>query len=474
MKRVVFYLAIAIFFMGCASTPKEPKAKYVFLFIGDGMGLAQIQAAELYKAAVNEQTDKGGEKLNFSKFPVQGLVTTHSANNSITCSSAAGTAISTGVKTKNGIVSLDVDSVKVETIAENIKKQGYKVGILSSVAIDHATPAVFYAHHKSRSAYYEISTQLADNKFDYFGGGGFHYPTGKKNNKKNAFEMAKEAGYTIVNSKEAFGLLANGAEKVFAMNPELYPQGEFYWSIDKKEGALSLADFTRKGIELLTNEKGFFMMVEGGKIDWAGHGNDAASNIHETLAFEEAIAEALDFYKQHPDETLIIVTADHETGGLGIGNNAGTKHLDLSVLAYQKISSQEFERKLIGLKTAEKKTTFKELMEMVSADFGLNNGEVKMQITQEQERWLKQAYEKEFNGKEVVDPDRDYMAYSSEKNFTERVVYLLDQKAGLGWTTTNHTGIPVPIKTIGAGQSFFGGMFDNTDISKKIKLAMGI
>ena len=353
MKRPLqlLFIAFAIVFSACTSAGDNDKAKYVFVFIGDGMGANQIQITEQYLSAIEGKHEP--TNLSFSNFPVQTYQTTYSANRLITCSSAAGTALASGFKTNNGVVNKDTSlTINYETIAEKAKKAGYKIGILSSVAIDHATPACYYAHQDSRGMYYEISLDLPKSGFDYFGGGGYHYPVGIDSTKENAYDIALQAGYTIADSKEEFDALKNGDSKILAMNPELYPRGEYYWEIDKRVGSISLADFTKKGIEVLDNEKGFFMMVEGGKIDWACHANDCGSMIHETLAFADAVDEAIKFYNDHPDETLIIVTADHETGGIVLGNGKG---LNLDILEHQKISSQEFVSKVNEFKSKKTK-----------------------------------------------------------------------------------------------------------------------
>lgn len=199
MKKIVIgLLFISLVIGGTTGCNKEstPKAKYVFFFIGDGMGLNQVYLAELYKASLEGKI--GNSPLNLSQLPIQSYMTTYSANHNITCSSASATAMATGYKTNNGVVCKDTSlTIKYETIAEKVKAAGYEVGVLSSVGIDHATPACFYAHQDSRNMYYEISLELAESKFDYFGGGGFHYPTGEEENMTNAYDKASELGYKV-------------------------------------------------------------------------------------------------------------------------------------------------------------------------------------------------------------------------------------------------------------------------------------
>jgi alkaline phosphatase len=245
--------------------------KYVFVFIGDGMGMPQINAAERYLAALE------GEK---------------------TGSAAAATAISTGQKTAIGVIAMDPSkTTSYKTVAEMAKERGMKVGIISSVSIDHATPAAFYAHQPSRSMYYEISIDLANSGFDYFGGGGLKRPTGKNKDKPSSIEMAERNGYTVVSNRSDFMALRPGVGKVLAYNAILDGSKALPYELDRDYNDISLAEYTAKAIELLDNRKGFFIMVEGGNIDWACHANDATASILDTFAFDEAVQEAVDFYQ---------------------------------------------------------------------------------------------------------------------------------------------------------------------------------
>lgn len=471
MKKIFFVLiAFSLLAMNSClpKQEKEKKAKYVFLFIGDGMGVNQIYLTELFLGVKNDSLVD--EKLIFNEFPVNSNMTTYSESGYITCSSAAGTAMSTGFKTKNGIVCKSPDlETDYETFSQKAKKEGYKVGIVSSVSIDHATPASFYAQQNSRREYYEISMQLPNLGVDYFGGGGFKQAKGKSKDLPDAYENAISKGYNFVNTHEKFQQLKKGDEKVFAVNPHKYKKGEFFWVIDKEKEALTLADFTQKGIELLDNDKGFFMMVEGGKIDWACHANDAASMVHEAIAFNDAVKVAYDFYKQHPDETLIVVTADHETGGLfsGIGYL-----LKPELLYHQKVSIQAFEKKIAQLKKENKKYTFQQIIDLVSKDFGLNGTNPDLQLNDKEMSLIKNAYNYEFNSGANIDPNADYLQINEQMTVAEAATYLLNSKAGIGWGSKKHTSMPVPVRAIGSGQKYFSKYFDNSDLSKLISKAM--
>jgi alkaline phosphatase len=375
--------------------------------------------------------------------------------------------MATGEKTNNHWVCLDpVHKTKQETIAEKAKKAGYKVGIISSVTIDHATPASFYAHQESRGDYHEIALQLPLSNFDYFAGGGVH-DLGDKSDKNSVSYQLDKYGYKYITSEKEIRDLKKGDSKIVAVNPGTYSGREYYWEIDKKPESISLAYMTKKGIELLDNNKGFFMMVEGGKIDWALHSNDFGTTIYEITAFDDAIKEAIKFYNSHRDETIIIVTSDHETGGMGLGNNT-TKGLKLNLFKNQKISAQEFERKLKYLKDQKRKVSFEEILDLVKENFGLGDKEKGLELTKAERKWLFEAYENEFVEMREVNPDRDYLDHSVNKPLTLRVITILGTKAGIAWTTEDHTAARVPVKVLGAGQEYFTATIDNTDIARII------
>ncbi len=233
-------------FMGLNQGADTRVAKYVFLFIGDGMATPQINAAESY-ANARESDEVAIQHLRFAKFPVIGLTTTYDAGSLITDSASAGTALASGNKTLSGTINMSVDKSKsYKLISEYAKEQGKKIGIVSSVSIDHATPACFYSKVPSRGNMYDIAIQLTQSDFDYFGGGGFAQPTGKKKDQKDVITIAKEAGYTYVNSPSEFNALTQGVGKVIAINERLQDSAAMPYDLDRKASELSLADYTQK------------------------------------------------------------------------------------------------------------------------------------------------------------------------------------------------------------------------------------
>lgn len=328
-------LATLFVFSSCCIT-SEKKAKYVFYFIGDGMGFSHIALAEAYNAAKDGKI--GSEPLCFTQFPVMGMATSYSASNMITCSSAAGTALSTGFKTNNGMLGVAPDTTELESIAYKIHDAGYKVGIMTSVTIDHATPGAFYANSAARSDYYAIAAQLPESGFEFFGGGGFQ-GLKKEDGRKPIYEIVAENGYEVAFGKEEYEAKKDSAEKIIYFQNKERATEVLPYAFLRGEGDISLADVVTEAIEFLDNDKGFFIMAEGGQIDWAAHANDITNTIHEIIDFDEAIQVAYEFYLKHPDETLIVVTADHETGGVTLGRTKGYT-FDLSLVPEKALSAK--------------------------------------------------------------------------------------------------------------------------------------
>ena len=499
------WLVLGLLFLAAASARAEagPTPKYVFLFIGDGLAMPQRAAAEFVLAARQGKASPGGAKLAMNSLPAQGLTTTSSLNSIITDSGAAGTAIACGVKTTNGAIGVDGAKNPVPSVAERARDNGLKVGIVSSVSLDHATPASFYAHQPSRNNYYEITLEAAKSGFDYFGGGGFKDPEGRKSrqegDKPNALAALKAAGYTLAETRQAILDLKPGTKAV-AINPELDRDKALPYALDKDGKGLSLAEYTAKGIELLDNPKGFFFMVEGGKIDWACHANDATAAVDDTLALDEAVAEALRFAAKHPDETLIVVTGDHECGGLTLGF-AGTRYGNYyEYLKNQKVSFETFTRAVEAYKKSHtpEKAVFEDVVPLIAESFGLlvpgpADLEAMKSTPKPSEDTTSPAnphgmFLKEFELAAVKeaftrsmatpfkqpepDTEMDYRAYGGYEPLTVTLTHILDQKAGLGWTSYAHTGVPVVTSATGPGAEAFGGFYDNTDLSKKLTAAV--
>jgi len=445
-------------------------AKYVFLFIGDGMGIPQRAATSAFI----------GRKLVSDSMPAQGITTTYANDRFITGSAASATALASGQKTNINYIGVDPEFKPVKTVAEMARDKGMKVGIVSSVSIDHATPAAFYAHVKTRKMYHEIDHALAESGFDYFGGGGLKDPSGKKSKAPlgDALEKAKANGYRVVSDKAAFMALKPG-QKVLAWNDWLQDDKALPYAMDMTDKDISLVDFTAKGIELLDNPKGFFMMVEGGKIDWACHANDAAAALRNNAVFDDAVAVAVDFAGKHPAETLIVVTGDHECGGLTLGF-AGTKYASyFDVLGAQKVSFQKFTDETLPAFKKTGATSFDAIKPVITENFGLKfSGDAKadrLVLDEYEVSQLRDAFIRSMAG-ETVDrkaPEM-YLLYGDYDPLAVALTHVLNQKAGLAWTSYKHTGVPVSTSAMGVSSETFNGYYDNTDVALKIMSAMGL
>jgi len=466
-----FLLLFLLLIIVVSSTAQ--KAKYVFFFIGDGMGLAAASATQAYMAAINDTS--GFNNLSFTSFPAIGLVTTYAGNRFITCSAAAGTALATGHKTSINTISMDAEHKnKLVTIAEKSRDHGFKVAIISSVSIDHATPATFYAHQTDRDKYYEISLDLAKSNFDFFGGGGFYQPYGKDGKETtSSYDLALQNGYTITQTRTGLNNLTPASGKVLATGNILESSGALRFAIDQTGEDLQLMDFVGKGIEMIDNKKGFFMMCEEGKIDWAAHSNDATTVVNNVLALDKAVKVAIEFYKKHPKETLIIVTADHETGGLALGW-AGTHYeSNLKLLQHQKISMEHFSVLMDSIisTTADETAALDATMAALNTYFGLDDVSKNLQLKADEKSAIEAAFYKAKGSIEKAKADMK-LQYSGNNPVAAVAVKILNNRAGLSWGTFSHTGIPVPVYAIGAGSELFEGYYDNTDIPKKIYKAM--
>ena len=462
--------------------------KYVFLFIGDGMSYPQIQSTADYLGALADDDyllantsvkDHQGAKLdgpsylNFMNFEAAGSAVTYDSNSFCPDSASTATSISTGHKTYSGTINMDeTGSVAYETIAEKVHEQlGMKVGVISSVNLNHATPAAFYAHQASRNSYYDIGLELIDSGFEYFAGGGLLKPDGmdSANPSENLYDLAAKAGYNVVKTQAEAEKVTDGP--VIIIDENLADASAMAYELDRTDAMWSLADFVTKGIEVLDNDKGFFLMCEGGKIDWACHANDAASTIHDTAALADAVQVAIDFAREHADETLILVTGDHETGGLTIGF-AGTDYdTYLTLLENQKISFAKYDSDYVAA-YKENKTSFEDVLKDVETLFGLKSaGEEgdKLILTEYELSQLKAAYEKSINGAAASPYEQqEYVLYGTYEPLTVTITHIINNKSGVSFTSYSHTGLPVAVLAEGVHADVFNGYYDNTEIFNKL------
>lgn len=435
MKKALLLLFL---FIGLACRAGE-RPKYIFYFIGDGMGHNALALTEACLAS-EQGDDVGFGTLRFTRFPVAGFATTWCANRRMTDSAAAGTALASGQKTSVGTIGMNAERTEpVKSIAAAAKEQGMRSGVATSVSIDHATPASFYAHQPTRNMYYEIGMDAPETGLDLYAGSGFLKPEPKR--QTSLYDALDKAGYKITRGDNEIA-----GKRAVLMQEEGAEPANLPLAIDRKPGDLSLPAITRRSIDFLMKDggarKGFFLMVEGGQIDWAAHSNDVATLVEEVKDFDSAVCVALAFYREHPDETLIVVTADHETGGLALGRDNLGYDTYFGLLSAQKCS----------------KGALKEMIE-AAADWSAAKallGE-KMgfgtQIAVSPEEWaeLEKTYTK------------------NPRKTAGKAIDILARHTGAGWTSGSHTATYVPVFAIGASAEIFNGRQDNTQIAAALR-----
>jgi len=435
----------------------ESRARYVFLFIGDGMAAAHRDAAELYLAGKREYRGEAprAAHLAMNTLPVNGLVRTRLLSG-IPDSAAAATAIATGRNVRNGVISMNPDTgEKYQSIAAIAQRSGMRIGIVSSIFLQDATAAAFYGHATSRGNRYDLGLQLIESGFEFFGGGGFSRPTGRDGNLRNLYDIAASRGYTIIR-----GLSVNpSAERVIATHPNTRG-GNMPWVIDDSRPP-TLADFMDFGIRRLYGPDGFFMLVEGGLIDLAAHANDAATTIHEILALDEAVARALEFKRTRPEYTLIVVMGDHETGGMTFDatniNSVGFYRR----LAMRQGSYAQFERRISPSRNA----NLERYIRMAREFFG------PFIYDTDAVRHAFRVSMTPRNNRASVEPNYRRM-FATYDPFTMASIKAADAAVGITWTTHFHTGRDVPISAIGQGAELFAGEYGLTEVFGKLLSAM--
>lgn len=454
--RNYLFLLFAAVALGAAA--KAPK--YIFYYIGDGMGMGPVMAAQNYNRNI-----LGNDKpLNMMQFPVVGWSQTWSANSDITDSAAAGTALSTGSKTKNSMLGMNADTVAVTSVAKILFDEGYGVAVATSVAPDDATPGAFYTHVPNRGMLYEIGCDMAASGYQFVAGAGLRgtMTDGKPNDLLDRFAAE---GVQIVRGPE--GIDAISSDRVLVLNPEGGSDHNIGYTIDSIAGALTLPMIARAALTQLerTSPDKFFMMIEGGNIDHALHGNDGGAAIKEILNFDQALGVAFDFYRRHPDETLIIVTADHDTGGMAIVKERGGKG-GLANIDYQKVSKEEFSNFCKAMLKTRNIFTWDDMKEYLSENLGFFTH---IPVSEKAEARLKKLFDDTFELRNTADQKTLYANFNA---FAVEVFNMFNDASGLAFTTTSHSGNVVPVFAVGCGADALKG-FNNTDIPAAILRAVG-
>jgi alkaline phosphatase len=456
MKIRNLIAALALAATVSATALEQPR--YVFYFIGDGMGMGPIVTAETY----NRMILKNDKPLTMMQFPTVAWCMTYSASSPITDSAAAGTALSTGTKTRNAMLGMAPDTTDVTSIARILKDKGYGVGVATSVAPDDATPGAFYAHVPNRSMYYEIGCQAATSGYDFLCGAGLRGVKDKAGKDTDLLKRMADNKVQIVRGPAEIKDIKS--DKVFLLNTVGTPDYNIGYTIDSLDNVLTLPLITEtclKHLQKVSPDR-FFMMIEGGNIDHALHANDGGAAIKEIINFNEALQIAYDFYLEHPDETLIVVTADHDTGGMALGNTTLKYAANLQYFDYQKVSKEAFSEYCKGLLKSRSVFTWADMKEYLTDKLGFFTH---VPVTEAQETALREKFDATF---ELRNTDDQKTLYANFNAFAVDVFRLLNDAAGVGFTTMSHAGNAVPLFAVGVGSEQFTSFNNNCEIPRRI------
>ncbi|MFK9090104.1 alkaline phosphatase [Bacillus salipaludis] len=390
------------------------KAKNVIFMIPDGYSASY---------ATNYRWFKGQETLMDSM--LVGMHQSYSGNSPVTDSAAAGTAFATGVKTNNGMISTSPTGKELKTILERAEEEGKSSGLVATSTITHATPAVFASHVASRANETDIAPQLLENDVDVILGGG------KKYFPEFLLNQAKEKGYDYISNKDDLKE-AEKSKKLIG----LFSEDGMAPELDRKStNQPSLKEMTKTALDVLKKDKdGFFLMVEGSQIDWAGHAHDAAWAMKDAEAFEQALAEVIDFAKKDK-RTLVVVAGDHDTGGMSVG---GYGKYDAKVEVLRNVAA--------------------------TGDFMAS----KLDTTRSNIKDVVKQYT-------TIDlTDTEVQKIKSAQNASMAINEVISERALVGWTSTQHTGVDIPLYAYGPGSELFRGLHENTDIPRLMAKAMKI
>lgn len=461
MKKIILTIISIISIGSCShqkltpnETPSRALPKNVIMVIGDGMGSAYTSA---YRYFNDDPNTKEVEETVFDRH-LLGLSSTYPAPESgyVTDSAAGATALSSGVKSYNGAIGVDVNKEAVQTVLEFAKIQGKKTGVVVTSQINHATPASYLSHIESRQNYNEIADSYYDEKInghfkmDIILGGGWTYFLRDDRNLVNEF---KQAGFQYVDKYQQLDVIKPNQPVI-----GLFADVGLPWALDDTN-THRLSTMTKAATKHLENKQGFFLLIESSQIDWGGHNNDIAAAMGEMDDLAKTL-EYLETYVSRNPDTLVVVTADHSTGGLTVAAN-GIYQWNPEYLRVIKHSPNAIANRLTNENITTKST--KKLF-----GFDLTEQELASLIAVKQNS---QHYLLKKDG--IGNPYQAKNTSKINKALYKKIKYLIDQKTNTGWTSSGHTAVDVPIFSFGAQSHEFMGLNDNTVIAKKIFTLIG-
>lgn len=461
--RKTAYLILALFVGGCTSISSIPggdgedSLRNVILIVSDGAGPAYFTMTRDFDRAM------GGDGVLAMDAHLSGSVRTWAANTKVTDSASSATAYASGVKSNNGHVGTDAGGRPVGTLLEAAEHDGWATGLVTTTRITHATPAAFYAHINDRSLESDIAPALIASGVDVvLGGGARHFlpveQGGSRVDGRDLFGEAEEAGYSVVRDRSQF--TQTSGSPVLA----LMASSHLDYEIDRNpDEQVSLRDMTERALEILeARDEPFFLVIEAGRIDHAGHGNDPASVLRDMQAFEQAF-ETIARFAESDGRTLVVSTSDHETGGMSLGRgvpgptsyNYWPERLDA-----------------VSKSTERFRTEFQTLAERGASAADLRT-------------WLDRQLAAHFDTESLDSERSDRMdaliraaletpGYSTARAVADEVMDIVSDRALVGWYSTSHSGVDVPLFALGPGAEKFTGNMDNTEIALRIAEFMDV
>jgi len=465
MKKLLSAVSILVALTACKTTEhsvipnaleinaveKNHSPKNIIMVVADGMGPAYTTS---YRYFNDDPATPLIEETVFDRLLV-GTASTYPARVSgvVTDSAAGATALASGVKTYNGAIGLDVNKNSVETVLEFAKKQGKKTGIVVTSQINHATPASYLAHNESRRNYNAIADSYIDEgiKADVYLGGGWQYFI---RDDRNLIEEFKASGFQYIDNYNALNNLKEKTPVIGLFGDQGLPS-----AIDDTD-VHRLSTMTKTAIEQLENNKGYFLLVEASQVDWAGHSNDIATAMAEMSDLAKTMEYLEHYVKANPD-TLVILTADHSTGGLTVGAN-GKYEWTPEILHLIKSSPITIAKQLV-----KKQITQERLTTLLNFEVTANETEqIKAAKTNAEKRISTYKHRGEKTKLNTKKPE-------VTKIISRAIKKMIDIRTNTGWTSGGHTAIDVPVHTLGKSSDTLKGNIDNTDIAKKIFLLLG-
>ena len=425
--------------------------KNIIMVIADGMGPAYTTAYRLF----NDNPDTEIIEPTIFDKTLVGLSSTQPASVSgfVTDSAAAATALSTGVKTYNGAIGVDVNKKPIQTVLEFAKLQGKKTGVVVTSQVNHATPASYLTHNESRHNYNAIADSYLDTgiKADVYLGGGWQYFLRDDRNLVSEFI---DKGFQYIDDFTQLPTLTDNTPTL-----GLFANTGLPWSLDESN-AFRLTAMSKAAIKQLENPQGYFLLIEASQIDWAGHSNDIASAMAEMNDLANTLQYLAKYVNNNPN-TLVVLTADHSTGGFSIGAN-GTYAWHPEILRTMQRSPRAIAKAL-----SLQKLTLHNVSTLLNVNIDAQELSKLIDAKAEAQQALL-AY-----NKLPVEARQN-----SEKTNVEGALYvainkLIDKRTNTGWTTGGHTGVDVPLHAFGKKSTEFTGLLDNTDIAKKLFMFLG-